>query len=106
MALLKTLEHKKTGVELTYWRITRAEIDGLRNSTRIFLSGYISAEARAAGKLPLDSVSFEWRGADNPVTPTILMQGLAYAACYAKVKAQAASIGISNPVLFNDATDI
>ena len=106
MALSKAIEIKNSGVTASYWRITRIEIDGLSNSTKVFISGYVDQAARVAHKQPIHTVIFDWRGADNPITPTVLSQGQGYAACYAKAKAQAASIGISNPTIFNDATDI
>ena len=96
----------RSGVVAGYWRITRAELDGLANTTKIKLSGYLSATARNEGKSPVKNYEFIWVGANNPVTPTVLMAGQAYAACYAKVKAEVPSIGGLNPSLFGAATDV
>jgi len=105
MALAKTVEHD-TGVELNYWRITRVEIDGLLKSTSVVLSGYLSAEPRAAGKRPIHQHKFLWIGADSPVTPQIIMAGQAYQACYTKIKSETAKLGISNPTIFLGASDV
>lgn len=94
------------GVTAAYWRITRAEIDGLENTTKIWLSGYLSLEARNTGKRPVKSFVFLWKGADNPVTPTVLMAGTAYAACYTKIKAEVPAIAGGNSLLFTSATDV
>jgi len=104
MALALELD-LRNGVTATYWRITRAEIDGLANSTRIRLSGYLSEAARNDGKCPVKNYDFYWHGENNPITPTVLMSGTAYIACYNKVKAEVPSIGGINPALFGEATD-
>ena len=96
----------QNGVTATYWRITRAEIDGLANTTKIRLSGYLSETARNEGKRPVKKYEFLWAGENNPVTPAVLMAGQAYAACYAKIKAEVPSIGNINPALFGDAEDL
>lgn len=106
MALAKAREFNRSGVTLNYWRITKLEVDLLVNSTKAILSGYASMEARDAGKAPIESVSFIWNGADNPVTQAIMLQGTAYAACYNKIKQQAAGLGNTNSTAFADAEDI
>jgi len=106
MALAKTLQHNNTGVNLAYWRITRVEIDGLANSTVVIVSGYVSQEARNSGKRPIGSYKFLWTGANNPITPQILMAGQAYQACYNKIKSETASMGIPNPTFFTDAESV
>lgn len=95
-----------TGVIANYWRITRAELDGLANTTKIRLSGYLSIAARNEGKHPVSSYDFVWGGLNNPVTPSVLMAGRAYMACYTKIKAEVPSIGGLNPALFGAATDV
>jgi hypothetical protein len=105
MALGKAIE-LKNGVTVSYWRITRAELDGLANTTKIRLSGYLSAASRNEGKHPITSYEYLWAGANNPVTPQVLMAGQAYMACYTKIKAEVPSIGGINPVLFGEASDV
>lgn len=96
----------RTGVTATYWRITRVEIDGLANTTKAYLSGYLSQTARNEGKRPVRTYEFLWSGEDNPVTPSVIMAGTAYTACYNKIKAEVPSIGNINPPLFGSATDV
>lgn len=105
MALSLEIE-LRSGVTASYWRITRAELDGLANTTKIKLSGYLSETARNEGKRPVKTFEFLWSGAQNPVTPSVLMAGQAYVACYNKIKAEVPTIGGINPALFGDATDV
>lgn len=105
MALALDIE-LRSGVTASYWRITRAELDGLANTTKIRLSGYLSEVARNSGKRPVRHYEFLWVGENNPVTPTVLAAGGAYTACYNKIKAEAPSMWNVNPSIFGSAIDV
>jgi hypothetical protein len=60
MALIKSFEVKDTGATATYWRITHVQADFTAagdgeaiGSAEVLLHGYVSAEARLAGKQPI-----------------------------------------------------
>lgn len=107
MAFEKIVQHA-SGVEVKYWRITKVEIDLPGQSTKLTMSGYVSVEARNAGKNPLASHTFIWTGADNPVTMAVMQAGTAFQACYNKMKnEQPKALGaLQNPLIFNDATNV
>ncbi len=57
MALSKSVEIE-TGAAVTYWRIVAINVDLVARKAWFALSGYISAEARQAGKSAATQKSF------------------------------------------------
>ncbi len=60
MALQKSIPHVRTGHVNSYWRLTAVSIDALTGHVLIVLSGYASADARVAGRLPDDRRDWEF----------------------------------------------
>lgn len=54
MALKKKITNGSTGHQNEYWRLTVINIDALSGVIQLVLSGYATAEARLAGRLPDD----------------------------------------------------
>lgn len=54
MALQKEITNVRTGHANTYWRLTAISIDALSGHLQMVLSGYASADARLAGRMPDD----------------------------------------------------
>lgn len=66
MALLKPIEHPRTGAVATYWRIVRATFDEPANYV---LAGYLDKAARDAGREPMQEISiFVERARDAPMS--------------------------------------
>lgn len=88
MALQVAIEITGTGIVLNYWTIQSFTYRADTNEFHLALAGYVSAADKAAGKVPLPRGirHFHWAGANNPVTPQVIMAGRAFAAVYAKVK--------------------
>lgn len=55
MALIKKIELNTTGIELSYWNISKIDIDYLKNegfSGTITVQGYLNKQARLSNKFP------------------------------------------------------
>lgn len=102
MALAKTVTHS-SGVEISYWRITKFVFDGLANSVEVVISGYTTHQARDEGKQPICDYRFFWSGADNPVTIPVMQAGQAYMACYIKIITPQTGLIKRNPSIFEGA---
>lgn len=82
MGLAKSIEFKSTGIMMTYWRINMVKVDILTNLAEVRIDGYTSKADCLLGRSPVESISREFLGMDNPIT---LMtdprdyQGLLYA---------------------------
>ena len=51
MALLQPVEFRNSGVDVTYWRIARVQVDFVNDpGVEVTIFGYASAESRQAGK--------------------------------------------------------
>ncbi len=68
MALNKTIQ-SQYGVDLTYWKCTRLNIDWLNKIGEIFLGGWPNQQARINGVEALEYKSFVFRYDDWPFTP-------------------------------------
>ncbi len=91
MALSKSVEID-SGAAATYWRIVRVDIDLIERKAWFALSGYLSAEARQAGKAAATQKSFTM---DLP--PDTEPEAIGRADLYAFAKTQE---------MFADATDV
>jgi hypothetical protein len=67
MALQKTI-HTNYGVDLTYWRITRMQIDWQNKIAEVFLGGWISRDARNANANAFEFHSVQFDANDWPFT--------------------------------------
>lgn len=105
MALLKAIELNKSGVTASYWAVTGFEVDFLANHTKVRVSGWVDAQAKLDGKLPLMHREVKWLGAANPVTPAAVAAGTALSAAYAKLKTDNVNPFVPNNP-FVGATDI
>ena len=88
MALIKAFEVEDTGATVTYWRITHVQADftaasdgNAIGSAEVLLHGYVSAEARLAGKQPLMMkrivfTSEQFGGSFDGVTRALIYFGL------------------------------
>lgn len=70
MALLKPVT-TKSGITLSYWRITYFDINSIKKEARITVSPYINAEARESGAEPVSEYekklffrNFDYSGTD------------------------------------------
>ena len=91
MALQKTITHLRTGHANGYWRITAVSIDALTGHLHIVLSGYASAAARIAGRLPDDRRDWEFGPAYfGPIADAAAVGATVYDviahACYALIR--------------------
>lgn len=85
MGLLKTIPLGNSGIEATYWNVSAFNVDFVSNIPTVKLSGYIDKAHRLAGNSPVMHKNIRWVGAQNPITQTLLVQGLAFTAAYTKL---------------------
>lgn len=67
MALNKTIP-TAYGVDLTYWKVTRLNIDWLNEIGEVFLGGWPNQQARLNGVEALDYLNFTFKYDDWPFT--------------------------------------
>jgi len=78
MALIKSID-TEFGIPVVYWNIGAFQEDFKGRGTEVTCYGYVSQEARAAGKQPLSSVYLQISGGDY-------VAGADRAALYAIIK--------------------
>ena len=81
MALEKSIE-QPTGAVAIYWRVTRIDIDVDSKQVAINVAGYVSQEARDAGKRAIDDIWYHLEFGKEIVESVDLV-----AWAYAKIKA-------------------
>lgn len=91
MALQKSIPNIRTGHVNQYWRLTAVSIDALTGHLLIVMSGYASAAARIAGRLPDDRRDWEFGPAYfGPIADAAAVGATVYDviahACYALIR--------------------
>ena len=95
MALEKAIQTPYDTIDATYWKVAETNINYLTNQAHVTLLGFVSKEARDAGKQSIMDRSYDWSGDDFPFTIEELDKaGInAVKLAYEKIKADEEFVG-------------
>ena len=66
MALIKPIVTPYDSITADYWKIVATNINWLSKTAHVELAGWLTEEARRAGKSPIMSRTFEWHANNFP----------------------------------------
>lgn len=83
---LKQQKQLEIGVAADYHRIVRIEMSPVDNSLTVWVALYLSEAARQAGKVPVQTTEYSWRGDTSPGKASNISEKSIYKAIYEELK--------------------